>query len=72
MPNALAQPGSVKIMDNGVVKTVEGLAVKINVLYAGSLANWRAVVKLHAEQRYPVCVTCTEKDGGKISFIDYV
>ena len=72
MPNALVQPGSVKIMDNGVIKTIEGLAIKMHVIYAGSIANWRSVAKLHAEQLYPVSVTCTEKDGGKISFIDYV
>ena len=73
MPNALVQSEKIKIVDNGVIKNVDGLAVKMHVIYAGSVADWRAVAKLNAEQRYPVCVTCTgnEKDG-KTTFIDYI
>ena len=70
MPNALVQRETVKIMENGVVKTVEGLGV-MNIVYGGTVADWRAIAKLHAQELYPVCVTCVgEKE--KTTFIDYV
>ena len=71
MPNALVQKDVNKYLDkDNIVRSEAGLSIKIRVIFEGSISDWLAVTKLHAEQLYPVCITCT--GGEKTTFIDYV